>query len=161
WHRTVAVLALLMAPLLIALAVGPVIPYPDSVQVSWSWDVLWRESLWKQVSGYTLLGLSGFALVLSLRKRWSRLRIGGFDGWRAFHVALGVAVVAALVVHTGGRQWRDLQKWAPGIEQTVDAVAREQLAPGDVPLPRALPGAALDRSVISCPWSGSGTRRAP
>jgi nitrite reductase (NADH) large subunit len=87
----------------LALFVAPGIAYPGSVQVGWSWDVLWREGFWKQVSGFTLLGLSVVAAVLSLRKRWRRFSFGGFDGWRALHVALGIAVVAGLLVHTGGR----------------------------------------------------------
>jgi nitrite reductase (NADH) large subunit len=73
------------------------------VQVAWSWDVLWRESLWKQVSGFTLLGLTVIAAVLSLRKRWRRFSFGGFDHWRALHVSLGIAIVVGLLVHSGGR----------------------------------------------------------
>jgi nitrite reductase (NADH) large subunit len=103
WNRLLGGVALTMLLACLALFVAPGISYPGSVQVGWSWDVLWREGFWKQVSGFTLLGLSVVAAVLSLRKRWRRFSFGGFDGWRALHVALGIAVVAGLLVHTGGR----------------------------------------------------------
>src|SRR5690606_29068888 len=69
----------------------------------WRWDILWRDSLWKQASGYSLLALTLVALSLSLRKRWPRVRLGSFGGWRALHAVLGIGLAAALVVHTGGR----------------------------------------------------------
>jgi nitrite reductase (NADH) large subunit len=103
WHRLVfaAAAAVLVAAALLALA--PAVPYPGSAQVRWSWDILWRDALWKQASGYSLLALTVAALSLSLRKRWKRIRLGGFDGWRALHAVLGIALAAALLVHTGGR----------------------------------------------------------
>ena len=82
---------------------APALPYAESVQSGSSWDVLWRDGFWKQVSGYSLLALTVTALLLSLRKRWSRLRLGGFDAWRAVHATLGIAIAVALLAHTGGR----------------------------------------------------------
>jgi nitrite reductase (NADH) large subunit len=108
WHRTVFGVALFMAVAAAALLLAPAVPYPHSVQVRWAWDALWRDGFWKQVSGFTLLALTLVALTLSLRKRWSRLRLGAFDGWRALHAALGIALAAALVVHTGGRLGSEL-----------------------------------------------------
>ncbi|MEW6691147.1 MAG: NAD(P)/FAD-dependent oxidoreductase, partial [Pseudomonadota bacterium] len=92
------------AALGIALAVVAfAIPYPASVQHAWTWDVLWRESLWKQASGYAVLVLSLLALALSLRKRMRRFRLGDFALWRVAHALLAALTLAALAAHTGGR----------------------------------------------------------
>jgi nitrite reductase (NADH) large subunit len=79
------------------------VPYAASVQVSWQWDMLWRESTWKQASGFTIVGLSILILMLSLRKRVRRFTLGDFPIWRVVHATLGTLTLAALVVHTGGR----------------------------------------------------------
>jgi nitrite reductase (NADH) large subunit len=88
---------------LVFIAVLFAIPYPDTVQLSWTWDFLWRDSLWKQASGYTMLGLSLAVLALSLRKRIPRLSWGDFALWRVAHALLALLVLGALAVHTGGR----------------------------------------------------------
>jgi nitrite reductase (NADH) large subunit len=77
------------------------VPYADTVQPAWSWDFLWRESFWKQTSGYTVLGLSFAALAVSLRKRF--FRWGDFALWRLAHALLALLVLGALALHTGGR----------------------------------------------------------
>jgi len=64
---------------------------------------LWTDGFWKQVSGYTLLTLGLAALLLSLRKRWSRFVFGDFGFWRVAHVALGLGMLVVLVLHTGLR----------------------------------------------------------
>ena len=79
------------------------VPYPDSVQVSLRWDELWRNSLIKQISGFTILGLILVGLGISIRKRSSKVGFGDFNQWRYLHVVLGVSALAALVVHTGFR----------------------------------------------------------
>ncbi|MDJ0741130.1 MAG: FAD-dependent oxidoreductase [Gammaproteobacteria bacterium] len=88
----------------LAILVGPAIPYADSVRHAWHWDMLWREELFKQISGFGVLGLFVAGLAVSLRKRTGVLnRLGRFDAWRLAHVLLGVLVVAGLVAHTGLR----------------------------------------------------------
>jgi nitrite reductase (NADH) large subunit len=79
------------------------IPVADTVQGGWQPQVLWLDGFWKQVSGYTLLGIGVMASALSLRKRWKRLTLWAYPWWRLAHVALGTAAVAVLVVHTGLR----------------------------------------------------------
>jgi nitrite reductase (NADH) large subunit len=86
--------------LLIALAL-PAIPYSDTVQVSWQWDVLWRDNLFKQISGFSLLGLSIIALILSLRKRIKKFSFLTFPVWRIIHVVVGALTVVGLAVHSG------------------------------------------------------------
>src|SRR5262249_59399129 len=68
--------AALLLVLLPALARPP--PLSDTVQGGRRLDTLWRERLGKQVSGFTLLGLSLFTLALPLRKRGKRVSFGDF-----------------------------------------------------------------------------------
>ncbi|MCB1775697.1 MAG: NAD(P)/FAD-dependent oxidoreductase, partial [Gammaproteobacteria bacterium] len=83
---------------------GPNLPYADSVQQGWQWDMLWRDGLIKQITGFSILGLFAVGLLLSLRKRVRRFdRLGGFDGWRLAHIVLGVLVIVGLGLHTGFR----------------------------------------------------------
>ncbi|MBX2882775.1 MAG: FAD-dependent oxidoreductase [Granulosicoccus sp.] len=97
---------------LMIVAIFPSLPYARSVQatdvagisLNQHWDVLWRDGFYKQVSGFTVLGLSVFAAILSFRKRISWFQsVGRFDTWRMVHVLSGVLVVAVLLVHTGFR----------------------------------------------------------
>ena len=41
----------------------------ESVQFSWHVEMLWFDNFWKQVSGYSLLGLCVIAAALAARKR--------------------------------------------------------------------------------------------
>jgi nitrite reductase (NADH) large subunit len=58
------------------------------------------RSLPKVVSGATLLGLAVAGLMLSLRRRWKFFGVGTVTMWRLAHAAIGVAMLAVLVVHT-------------------------------------------------------------
>jgi nitrite reductase (NADH) large subunit len=100
-----AVVTLLIALMILLL---PGIRYPDTVQLSIPWDQLWRAGLLKQISGFSILGLSVLALLLSLQKRWRRIRLGDFALWRLTHVVLGIAGMVLLLVHTGGRAGSNL-----------------------------------------------------
>lgn len=75
----------------------------DSAQESLWPQRLWTDGFWRQVSGYTLLTLGLSALLLSLRKRWSRFVFGDYGLWRVAHVVLGVSMLGVLVLHTGLR----------------------------------------------------------
>lgn len=100
-----------VAALLGALAIALfAMPYAESVQLAWQWDVMWRDSFWKQTSGFTVMGLAAVALLLSLRKRMRRFAWGEFPLWRALHVLLGALTLAALAVHTGGRLGSNLNR---------------------------------------------------
>ncbi len=78
-------------------------PYANTVQLDWRWDVLWTNSWFKQVSGFTLVGLAVLGMILSLRKRITRFSAGHFDHWRFTHVAIGALAIVALAIHTGFR----------------------------------------------------------
>lgn len=94
-----SVAAILLCATLYAL--GP-LAIPDTVQSTYySFTRLWNDSLYKQISGYSMAGFSLLALLLSLRKR---TKLGGksnFGLWRAAHSTLGTLCLVALVLHTG------------------------------------------------------------
>ncbi len=79
------------------------VPYASSVQHDIRWDLLWRDSLLKQISGFSILGLVVIGLIVSLRKRVAKFSIGDYDLWRMSHVVLGIAALVMLIVHTGFR----------------------------------------------------------
>lgn len=81
----------------------PSIPYNSTVQIDWRWDQLWTTSLYKQISGFTLLGISSIVLILSFRKRFKWLNRGDFALWRLMHALVGGSAIFVLLAHTGFR----------------------------------------------------------
>ncbi|MEL6108125.1 MAG: FAD-dependent oxidoreductase [Planctomycetota bacterium] len=80
------------------------IAYADSVQSSWrQMDVLWRNDLARQITGFSLLGVTVVGMVFSLRKRVSNFRFGSYGVWRAVHGVLGTLALLAVLLHTGLR----------------------------------------------------------
>jgi nitrite reductase (NADH) large subunit len=79
------------------------VAYPDSVQVAIRWDELWRNSLLKQVTGFSILAFVVIGMTLSLRKRFKAFSLGGFHHWRLAHIVLGLVTLFALIAHTGMR----------------------------------------------------------
>ncbi|NNJ95991.1 MAG: FAD-dependent oxidoreductase [Gammaproteobacteria bacterium] len=104
---TLSLIAMILAALF---ALIPPIPYPDSVQVVFRWDQFWRDSVLKQISGFTMLTLVLLGMAVSLRKRITKIKLGDFASWRYLHVVLGVLALAALVVHTGLRLGDELNR---------------------------------------------------
>ncbi|WP_026180329.1 FAD-dependent oxidoreductase [Hahella ganghwensis] len=112
-HTAWGIAALILTTLL---TVAPAIGVKDSVQNLWPPDFLWRDSLYKQISGFTLLGLVLVGLALSLRKRVRFFSVGkgargAFDYWRLAHVILGVLALFALLIHTGIALGHNLNRW--------------------------------------------------
>lgn len=70
---------------------------------AFQWDLLLLDDLYKQVTGFTLVGLSVVAVLLSLRKRWPKFSFGTFGLWRVFHSAIGLLCLVGLIAHTGFR----------------------------------------------------------
>lgn len=82
----------------------PGLEYMQSVQASVNWDALWRDSLFKQISGFSLLGISILISLISLRKRLNSIvNKWDFAWWRVFHVVVAVMAIAVLLIHTGFR----------------------------------------------------------
>lgn len=94
-------LAAVLVPLFLAL--GP-FSFADTVQSSWRQiDFIWQDSFAKQVTGYTLLGISVAGLLLSLRKRFAWFKFGDYGFWRSLHSILGLMTLVGFLVHTGLR----------------------------------------------------------
>lgn len=94
-----SVFAALVTPVLMAYRPSR---FADTVQSAWRRvDFLWQDDVAKQVTGYTLLAISLLALLLSLRKRLTRFRLGDFNLWRGVHGVLGAGTLVGFVVHTG------------------------------------------------------------
>lgn len=92
----------LLALLLVALiALWPEARVADSVQQQGWFERVWNDKFWKQVTGFTLLGLTAIGLLMSLRKRLSWAWMGRFTAWRMVHILLGVACCLTLVLHSG------------------------------------------------------------
>lgn len=101
--RTRGLLIAAMSSLLVSLLwiFGPV-PFSETVQHLWHRvDFIWRDSFWKQFTGYSLLGISAVGLLLPLRKRIKRFKFGEFGFWRTMHSVVGFLTLVGLVVHTG------------------------------------------------------------
>ena len=77
------------------------IAFPSTVQIDWHLSELWSDGFYKQVTGFTLLGLSVVAMLLSLRKRVRKISIMAFGYWRVMHAVLGVLTLFVLLLHTG------------------------------------------------------------
>ncbi|TNF36750.1 MAG: NAD(P)/FAD-dependent oxidoreductase, partial [Gammaproteobacteria bacterium] len=82
----------------------PGMNYLQSVQNAVNWDVLWRDALFKQISGFSLLGLSLLISIISLRKRLTNLlNRWDYSWWRVFHVVIALLTIGVLLIHTGFR----------------------------------------------------------
>lgn len=78
------------------------LPFSESVIGFWhQLDFIWRDNFWKQVTGYTLLGMSTTGLLLPLRKRIKRFTFGTYGLWRTIHAVVGTLTLLGLIVHTG------------------------------------------------------------
>ena len=88
-------------------------PWPTSqtAEGGFRLDRLWTDSLVKQITGFSLVGLTLLVSLLSLRKRASRPLPGSYKTWRLFHASLGVAMIGLLFVHTGLRLGERLNGW--------------------------------------------------
>ena len=90
---------------------APGLPSRESIMPDFTIDMIWTEGLYKQVSGFTLLGLSVLAAILSLRKNIKFLSFGAYPAWRAFHIIVGLLAVAILFLHTGLHLGSNLNFW--------------------------------------------------
>ena len=96
----IAVVAL-SALLVVATFLLPSPVYSEHFE-SASWlESFWTDSLLKQITGFTLLGISVAGILISLRKRIKKFTLGGFPWWRFIHTVLGVLALVILYLHTG------------------------------------------------------------
>ena len=107
--KTMLVASITAAAMVVVLAIAPPISFAASVQDAWrNIDILWRDDTARQVTGFSMLGLTLLGLVFSLRKRWDWFRFGSYAFWRAAHGVLGAAVLIGVAVHTGLRMGQNL-----------------------------------------------------
>lgn len=62
----------------------------------------------RQISGFTILGLTVLAAALSLRKRMKKFQFGSFKAWRLTHALIGFLSVIILILHTGFSAGRNI-----------------------------------------------------
>lgn len=104
-----AILAIIMV---LAYSLTSPLPAAQSVQSGYyEFTKIWQDSLTKQITGYTIAGLSLLALLLSARKRFRWASVGNYGFWRAAHSILGVATLAVLFFHTGLHFGENLNLW--------------------------------------------------
>lgn len=108
--RPVLIASVLAFIAALLLSFTPAIPFSDTVQ-GLRLDSLWLDGLIKQITGFTLLGLSLIALLMSVAKRWRKIKLGSFPYWRVAHTLLGVSALIVLVLHTGLHLGVNLNRW--------------------------------------------------
>lgn len=111
-YRALLGVSLTAMMLAVLLALPATIPYPDTLDLAWQWDQLWRSSLLKQITGFSVLVPMVLGLVLLVVKK--RLRVGAradYGAWRWAHILLSASAAVALLIHTGGRLGNALDMW--------------------------------------------------
>ena len=112
WWRTLVWTSGIAGLLAFATLLLPRIPMRDTFVIGDIWVNLWFDGIWKQWTGYALLGITLAAAALGLRRRIGPLRrLGGYDSWRLVHLLIGVGAGLALFVHTGFRLGDGLNFW--------------------------------------------------
>ena len=149
--RVLAAAAALGGLIGLALLLAPAIPWNSTVQLPLRWDVLWADGRYKQVSGFTLLGISLLLALLALPKRIGRIRWGDFAGWRAAHVVLGVGAGLALAIHTGMRLGSSLNLYL--MVSYTGALLAGALLSGAAGLQHALPLGLARRTRSLSLWT--------
>ncbi|MFL0804216.1 MAG: FAD-dependent oxidoreductase [Agarilytica sp.] len=99
---TVLTACILAAAVVLLLVLTPGLSVSDSVQTIDNFEKIWNDKFWKQVTGFTLLGISALGLLMSLRKRLPFIRrLGEYAWWRLVHITLGLFCACTLILHTG------------------------------------------------------------
>lgn len=112
WWRTLLWASGIAAVLALATALLPRVPMRDTFVIGDVWFNLWFDGVWKQWSGYILLGLTVAGAMLGLRRRIGILRrLGGYDSWRVVHLGIGIIAAIGLFAHTGFRLGSGLNFW--------------------------------------------------
>lgn len=109
--RAIAISSIVAAVVALVAVFLPAWPYSTSVDAALRLDLIWISGAWKQVTGFTLLGLAAVVAFLSIRKRIGFAWLGHYNWWRLVHAAIGAATLAVLFVHTGFNLGSNLNRW--------------------------------------------------
>lgn len=103
WSLTLS-LSMLAAILAVALLFVPALQVGESVTDPAPFEFIWNDKTNKQITGFTLLGMSLVGLLMSLRKRIKNgfmQKLGQYAWWRFSHIFLGASCAGLLYLHTG------------------------------------------------------------
>ncbi|WDE99182.1 FAD-dependent oxidoreductase [Lentisphaera profundi] len=70
-----------------------------------------RSGLWRQITGFTILALSIFAGLISMRKRFKFFRWGSYNLWRLSHAIFALLSLIILMAHTGFSSGKNLNSY--------------------------------------------------
>ena len=108
-EKTLLAFSFLTFAALLLLVFMPPLWLADSIHSnSYKITRLLTDSFYRQISGFSLLGLTLLAGLLSIRKRWGKLNFGQYKTWRLIHGALGLISLLILMVHSGFSAGRNL-----------------------------------------------------
>ena len=101
-ERALFVSAILTLIILVFILAMPVYWTVDSyASQAYKVTTFLNQFVMKQVTGYTMLGLTLLALLLSFRKRLKFINFGKFRHWRLLHAIFALISLIVLVFHTG------------------------------------------------------------
>lgn len=109
--RWIAAISAIAALIALAAWLLPAWPYSQTVIDGETIDRLWQDGTIKQITGFTLLGLSAVIAFLSVRKRLTWRWLGHYKFWRVAHTIIGLAALAVLFFHTGFNLGNNLNRW--------------------------------------------------
>jgi len=108
--RGLGIAAALALALVALFAASSPARFAESLEAQLAIERLWTNAGVRQVTGFGALALAGGTLALSLRRRWPRLLRGPLARWRTLHGVVGALALAAVLVHTGLRAGRNLDR---------------------------------------------------
>ncbi len=94
---------------LVVLLMPKISPAVSVIEPGLTW--LWTDSFARQTTGFTMLGLTALTVFLSLRKRWKKFTLLGFDVWRVIHLAVTSLALFILFAHTGISLGDGINRW--------------------------------------------------
>jgi len=105
----------LLSILLLAIFSLTQLNYQSSIQ-GINWDLIWRDNLFKQIKGYSLLFISSLITSLSLKKRTPKsITKWDFSYWRIMHIFASIIIIILLLAHTGFRSGSNLNLYLMAI----------------------------------------------
>lgn len=105
------IFSLLCTFLVMALFFIPALQPSQSVQSPTAFEWLWNDKFYKQVTGFTLLGLTALGLLFSVRKKIKNTKLGAFTHWRFSHAVLSFLAGSLIIAHTGLNLGSNLNLW--------------------------------------------------